>query len=1034
MLSFIVGTSVRHAGVVTLLAAVLLGYSAWRLSTASLDIFPEFSPKLVIIQTEAPGYAAEQVERLVSLPIEAAVSGLIGVESVRSQSIQGLSVVNVFFEESTDRREARQMIGERLAPLAERMPPRVAAPAMVPFASSSATVMTIGITSENRSPVALRGIADATIAPRLLRTPGVADVNVFGGAEKQWQIQADLPALRRHGVALEDLAGAAASAADQRGTGFLQTPAQQLTLATGGQALKIEDIDAIVVRSDGVRTVTVGDVAQIVEGSAPPIGKAQIMGQPGVVLMIIGQFGSNTLTVSREIDNALAELAPTLKRSGITLHDDLFRPADYIQRSLVGLTEHILVGSALVIAILMLFLFDSRTAFISVIAIPLSLLTAALVLLEGGANLNIMVLGGLAIALGEVVDDAVIDTENVFRRLRENRALATPRPIRDVVFDASMEVRGSVVHASLIVALAFVPLLLLSGVAGRMFVPLGVSYILAIAASLAVALIVTPALCVLLLGQRSSDLRPPPLIRVIQPAYGRLLHAVARHARLVLTVTAAGLAAGIAVLPNLESRFLPDLREGHYMIHTSGVPGTALEENIRLGTLMTEQVTAIPGVRKMSQWAGRAERGADTFGSHYAEYEVDLDPLSGREQQRVLDSIREVFEDFPGLATEVNTFLVERIEETISGYASSVVVNIYGHDLDFLDRKGQEVANLMRSLPGAVDVQVRVPHSVPVLAVEGRPEQLVRHGLRPDRIHDAVHIAAEGREVGQIHEGDRAIPLVVTTPPEVRAYPERLATLPVAARANAVVTLGDVASINQDSGRYVILHEGGRRLQTVTCNLVGIDLDTFLALLEQRLHSAIDLPGDSYFEITGAAVAAAKARAELILHASLVGFGVMVLLYLALGRVRNVALVATNLPFSLIGGVLAALLAGGALSLGSFVGFVTLFGITLRNAIMLVSHYRHLVEVEGQVWSMDTAIRGAQERLPSILMTALVTAFAMIPIAIDSDNPGREIIGPMAGVIIGGMATSMLLNLLVLPALMARYGRFSAPPPQSSAA
>ncbi len=1027
MLSYIVNASVRRAGVVITLAVLLLVWGGYRLLTASLDIFPEFSPRLVIVQTEAPGYTAEQVERLVSLPVEAAIGGLIGVESVRSQSIQGLSVVNVIFDESVGRRAARQMVGERLAPLAERMPPRVKAPAMVPFASSSATVMTIGLTSEARSLVDLRGLADWTVTPRLLRTPGVADVNVFGGAEKQWQVRADADALRHHGLALQDLVAAAASATDERGVGFLETPTQQLTLATSGQTLDADDVRKVAVRADGVRTVTVDDVAEVAAGAAPPIGKATIVGEPGVVMMIIGQFGADTLAVSREIDAALEELAPTFERHGVVLHDDLFRPATYIRRSLEGITEHLMVGSALVIAILAAFLFNARTAFISTVAIPLSLIAATVVLLEAGANLNIMVLGGLAIALGEVVDDAIIDTENVFRRLRENRAKPMPRPVGDVVFDASMEVRGSVVHASFIVALAFVPLLSLSGVAGRMFLPVGVAYILAVAASLVVALTVTPALCTVLLKGGRGDGRPPPLIRLLQPSYGRVLRFVARHDRVVLLATAGAAAAGLSVLPSLESRFLPELREGHYMIHTSGVPGTSLEENIRLGTLLTEQVMAIPGVRKMSQWAGRAERGADTYGSHYAEYEVDLEPLSGPEQQRVLDAIRELLDRFPGLATEINTFLIERVEETISGYGSAVAVNIYGGDLELLDRKGREVAALMHSLPGAADVRVRAPHGVPVLAVRVDDEKLAFHGIRPRAVYDAVNIAFEGRTVGRIHEGDRETPLVVTAAPELRTIPERIGELPVAAREGGVVTLGDVASVTQDSGRYAILHEGGRRLQTVTCNLIGVDVDRFVALLEERLRAEIDLPVDSYFEIAGAAVAASEARGELILHAALVGIGVLVLLYLALGRVANVALVATNLPFSLVGGVLAALWTGGVLSLGSFVGFVTLFGITLRNAIMLVSHYRHLVAVEGLPWSMDTAIRGAQERLPSILMTALVTAFAMLPIAVNSDNPGREIIGPMAGVIIGGMVTSTILNLLVLPAIMARYGRFEAP-------
>lgn len=1028
MLAFAVRTSVRRPGVVAALAALLLGYGGYRLATVGLDIFPEFSPRLVIVQTEAPGYTAEQVERLVSLPVEAALGGLIGLRSVRSQSIPGLSVVEAVFEDSVGRRAARQAVGERLAALAQAMPPRVAAPAMVPFSSSSATVMTIGLTSATRSPTALRDLADRAVAPRLLRAPGVVDINVFGGAGTQWQVQADPAALRRHGVSLDALAAAAADTVDARGAGFLDTPTQRLALSSGGQALDPRAVANAVLRSRGDRPLVIADVAAVVPGAAPPIGQAAIVGEPGVVMMIIGQFGADTLAVSREIDAALAELAPTFERHGVVLHDDLFRPAGYIQRSFAGLLKHLAVGSALVVAVLAAFLFNGRAAFISVAAIPLSLIAAALVLIEAGANLNVMVLGGLAIALGEVVDDAIIDTENALRRLRENRALPAPRPVRDVVFDASMEVRGSMVHASLIVALAFVPLLSLSGVAGRMFFPVGATYILAIGASLAVALTVTPALCVLLLRGGRAGEGPPPLVRRLQPAYGRLLRAVARRDRLAMAATAAAVAASLAALPLLQSRFLPELREGHYMIHTSGVPGMALDENIRLGTRLTERVMAIPGVRKMSQWAGRAERGADTYGSHYAEYEVDLEPLPGPEQQRVLDSIRGLLDRFPGLATEVNTFLVERVEETITGYGGAVAVQLFGGSLDLLERKAGEAAAVMRSLPGAVDVRVRATHAVPALAVEVDDERMAFHGVRPRAVYDAMNIAFEGRVVGEVHEGGRAVPLAVTVAPDARALPERVAALPVAARGGGVVALGDVASVTADSRRYAILREGGQRVRTVTGNLTGVDADRFVSWLEERLRASLDLPAGVHFEIAGAAVEAGAARGELILRALLVGAGVLILLHIALGHVANVALVATNLPFSLAGGVLAALWTGGVLSLGSFVGFVTLFGITLRNAIMLVSHYRHLVVAEGLPWSPETAVRGAEERLPSILMTALATALAMLPIAIASDNPGHEIIGPMAGVIVGGMATSTVLNLLVLPAVMSRYGRFPRGP------
>ena len=478
------------------------------------------------------------------------------------------------------------------------------------------------------------------------------------------------------------------------------------------------------------------------------------------------------------------------------------------------------------------------------------------------------------------------------------------------------------------------------------------------------------------------------------------------------------------MLPHLGGGFLPDLREGHYIMHTSGVAGTSVAETLRIGNEIAEHVLKIPGVRSVSQWVGRAERGADTYGPHYAEYEVDLVPLSGPEQQRVLDSIRNVLAKTPGIATAVNTFLTERVDETISGYNAPIVVNIYGNDLDALDRKALEVAAVMRKIPGIADLQLRAPPGSPQLDVRIKLDELARHGLSPAQVFDALQIAYQGKPVGETFDGNRVLPVAVLLPPDLRTNPVTVAKLPLLTPEGAVIPLDEVADVRQGSGRYVVLHEGGQRLQTVTCDVSGRDLNSFFAELKQRINSEVQFPADMYVEFTGEAVAQAKSRQDLIVHSLIAGAAIMALLYVALGRLRNMLLVLVNLPFSLVGGVLAALYTGGWLSLGSLVGFVTLFGITLRNSIMLVSHFQHLVDKEGLTWNLETAIRGAQERLPSILITALVTALAMLPIAVNSDNPGREIMGPMATIIIGGLISSTVLNLLILPSIMVRFGRF----------
>ncbi|MGZ5076445.1 MAG: efflux RND transporter permease subunit [Methylobacter sp.] len=1025
MLPTLIRLSIRFHGIVIALAVLILLYGGYRFATAGLDIFPEFSPKQVIIQTEAPGLSSEQVEVLVTQQIETSVSGLIGMKSVRSESIQGLSIVTAVFNENTDIYRNRQLISERLTTLAGVLPLGIT-PVAIPLSSSSATVLTIGLSKDGETDLmALRSLADWTIVPRLKAVSGVADVNVFGGDIQQLQIQVEPQQLHRFNLTLEDIILAASQAGTIQGGGFIENSNQRFTLQVTGQPVTPEQFGKIIVKRDQGRTVTLGEAATIAYAPEPPIGAAQIMGKPGIVMMVIGQYGANTLSVSRQVEETLQEFEPIFKQQGIDFYSHLFRPADYIERSLSNLSGHLLIGGLFVVIILFLFLFNFRTAFISALAIPVSLIGAVIVLLESGVNLNIMVLGGLAIALGEVVDDAIIDTENIFRRLRENRLLAQPLPVADVVYNASLEVRSSVVYASFIVALVFVPLLTLNGVAGRLFAPLGYSYILAILMSLLVALTLTPALCYMLLGNAGLANDDPPLIKRIKPLYRDLLTTVSRYFKPVMIGSVIVCLLGLSAFFSLDSKFLPELREGHYIVHTTSIPGTSLQESIRIGSKLTEQFMTVPGIQSVSQWAGRAERGADTYGSHYSEYEVRLEPMSGDEQQQVLDQLREILQDFPGILFEANTFLTERVDETISGYTSPVVVNIYGNDLNLLDRKAQAVAGIMRDMEGAADVQLRSPPGTPLLQMALDLDQLGFWGVMPAQIVDTLQAAYETRIVGKNIQGNKIHNVAVTLTPELRQQPESVAKLPIRTQDGTMITLDQVAEIRHTASRYNILHQGSQRRQTVTGNVIDRDLDDFIAELKQRVLKEVPFSADSYPEFTGAAIEQAAARKELILHSLLAGAGVLMFIYIAIGSMRHMLLTLANLPFALIGGVAAVVLTGATLSVGSVVGFVTLFGITVRNSIMLLSHYRYLVEVERKSWNLDTAVLGAQERLPSILMTALVTALAMFPIAFNSDNPGREIMGPMAAIIIGGLASSTVLNLLLLPALLLRYGKFS---------
>jgi len=1027
VLDAIVRFAVRRRGLVIALALLFSLYGLYRITLSSLDIFPEFAGKRIVVQTEAPGLAAELVENLVTFPVERALAGLVGLRQLRSESIQGLSVIVAVFDDRSDLYRNRQLVGERLATVTGQLPAGAGPPILVPLSSSSATIMTLGLTSATRPMMELSDLVQWTLAPRLLAVPGVADVNVFGAEQRQLQIQVDPDKLWRYGIGINGLERSARQAASPVGLGFVENTNQRLSLQLSSGADVIRSLAHIVLLRSPQGNVTLGDIAKVNAAPKPRFSAAQIGETPAVLMMVIGQHGANTLRVSGLVDAVLAEFEPMLARQGIALHPRLFRPADYIQRSVSNLAGHLAIGAVLVIAVLGAFLFDLRAAAIAALAIPLSLLSAVTVLLDAGINLNIMVLGGLTIALGEVVDDAIIDTENIFRRLRENQHTSSPLPAWQVVYRASLEVRSSVVYASFIIALVFVPLLTFGGVAGRLFAPLGYTYILAVLMSLLTALTVTPALCYLLLDPERLDHRPPPLMRALQSLYRRLLGRVMHHPKATALGSLAACVGLLALTPGFGGEFLPKLREGHYIVHTATLPGTALAESIRIGSRLTERFRSLSGVESTSQWAGRAERGADTYGTHYSEYEVRLEPeatASGTRQQTILEGLRAVLADFPGVVFEANSFLTERIDETISGYTAPVVVNLYGTELSQLDDKARELAALIGSVPGAVDVQLRSQPGTPLAEVQLHPDQLASVGLQPKEVLDALQTAFAGTTVGRFFEGARAYDITTILVPGKRSRLEDLRELPLSTADGTLIPLRQIAEIRENGGRYNVLHQSAQRVQTVTCAVQGRDAQSFVTELRDRVLSELRFPPDTYPEFTGSAVEQAAARRELLAHSLLAGLGVLLLVYISIGSVRHVAITLLNLPFALAGGIAAAYLTGGTLSVGSMIGFVTLFGITVRNSIMLISHYRHLVGVEGLPWDAATALRGAQERLPSILMTALVTALAMLPIAIASDNPGREIMGPMASIIVGGLVSSTLLNLLVLPTVLRRWGRF----------
>ncbi|MBI5764813.1 MAG: efflux RND transporter permease subunit [Planctomycetes bacterium] len=1024
MLTGLVTFSVRHRAIVIALACLSLGYGAFVASRSKLDVFPEFLPPQVTIQTEAPGLSAEQVEVLVTQPIENAVNGVGHLEAIRSQSIQGLSVITVVFQSGSDVFLARQLLSELLAQTTERLPVGVKSPRMTPLTSATMDLIKIGLVTDKMSPMELRTLADWTIRPRLLAAPGVAKVNVFGGDVRQLQIQVQPERLIAFHLSLTEVLSAARTASAVRGAGFIETAGQRVVIQSEGQSITAEQLGQVVVRSSDSGSVRLRDVAHVVDAPEPKFGDCLVQGRNGVLLTLLSQFGANTLEATTAVEGALDELKPILDANEIKVYPRMFRAANFIENAMHNMKSSLLLGGVLVGVVLFLFLYNLRTGFISLTAIPLSLLTAVAVLNWFGVTINTITLGGLAIAIGEVVDDAIIDVENIFRRLRENWSAGSPIHSLRVVLDASLEVRSAVVYATFVVALVFLPVLTMSGIGGRLFAPLAIAYILAVMASLLVALTVTPALSAVLLAKKPTTWHEPAILVRIKDHYARLLQRWStRPGRLIVGAVILCIAAA-SMIPFFGGEFLPEFREGHFVVHMAVAPGTGLAEMRRLGSRVTEELLKIPHIATVEQQIGRAELGEDPWGPHLCEYHVELERISGEEEEEVQSQIRETLSKFPGAFFGIKAFLTERIEESISGETAEFVVALYGDDLDTLDDKARDVARVLSEVSGAVDVQVPGMPVLPQMIVHLRPDRLIQFGMKPADALDTIQTAFQGTTAGQVYEGNRVFDIAVILDAASRQDPESIGSLMIHNDQGVRIPLRELADIYPKNGRYTVSHEGARRRQAITCNIEGRDLNDVVAEAKAKIADHVKLPTGYYAVFSGAEEERRTARTELLMHSTLAGVGIVLLLGMVFGNFRNLMLVLVNLPFAMVGGILAVFMTGGSLSVGSLVGFVTLFGITTRNSIMMISHFDHLVRSEGRIWCLETAIRGATERIVPVLMTAIVTALGLLPIALGSGEAGREIEGPMAIVILGGLATSTLLNLLVLPTLALRFGAF----------
>ena len=1011
MLGRLVGFSLRNRFVVLVLAPVLLGAGIYVASHSPMDVFPEFAPPQVTVETEAPGLSAEEVESLVTFRLEPAIGGSPGFKTLRSTSMPGVSRITAIFPDETDVYRDRQLVAERIATVTRELP-AVVTPPVVPLTSASSTIEVIGLTSAGPfDPIAARTFADWTLKPRILAVPGIAKVVIYGGRVAQDQVVVHPNALLDYGLALADVDDAARNATAIGPAGTVEVHGQRFPIRSLGQAASLEDLkNAVVAYRDG-RPLTLGRVAQVRLGPEFPIGDASLNGGPAVLLFVSRQPGVNTLEVTRQLDAVLAETTRHLP-PGLALDNRLFRQASFIERAVGNLRTTLLIGGVLVAAVLLLFLLDLRTAAISLIAIPLSLLTAILILRAFGATINTMTLGGLAIALGEVVDDAIIDVENIHRRLRENRGIANPRRVHDVIFDASLEVRSSVVYATFLVALVFLPVFFLSGIAGKIFSPLGQAYVLSTLASLGVAVLVTPAACSVLLGKESARRGESRFVTFVKTRYRALL-ARSLERPVLLGAAAAGLfALSLGGLPFLGGEFLPAFQESNFIVHMVALPGTALAQSVESGKKVEEQLLKIPGVVSVAQKAGRAELADEVVGAEASELDVQLSPAISQVTGKI-EEVRQKVTGFPGFSFSVNQFLKERIEEVIGGETAPIVASISGPNLQVLHEKGVEIGRLMASIPGARDIQVGTETNIPQIVIRFDRGKASQMGVTVDELQQAVATAFEGTKVNEIFSGQQIIPVVVKYPEESRGDLDAIRNLPIRTPSGSVPlqTLADVAVRD---GPNAIARQGGQRRLRVTCN-VERSISRYSKLLSDRLRSLPLSPGYSV-ELSGDYAAQQKSIRELLLVGALALVGIFLLLFTDFRSGRLASLVLVNLPLALIGGIAAALLFRVTLSLGALVGFVTLFGITARNAIMLISHYRHLETQEGMSFGADLVVRGSLDRVSPVLMTALVTGLALLPLVIGGSRAGQEIEYPMAVVIVGGLLSSTALNLLLMPA------------------
>lgn len=1029
MLNAIIRTALRFRLLTAVGAIAVLVYGSWVLLELPIDVLPDLNRPRVTIMTEAPGLAPEEVETQITVPLEAVLNGAPGVLAVRSSSGVGLSVINVEFDWGTDIYLDRQIVTERVATAADRLPPGVEVH-LAPIASIMGQFMQVAMLSESGATDEreVRSLADWVVRRRLLNIPGVAQVVTMGGGLKQFQVLVDADALIDHDVSLEEVQAAVAASNDNGAGGYLHEGGKELLVRSLGRITDIEQLSQVVVKPSAERPILLGQVARVVEGEAIARGDAAVDGQPAVMLTISKQPGADTRALTDQILKALDELKPTLPRD-VRLVTDVYQQKGFIDLSIHNVVMALRDGGILVVIVLFLFLLNFRTTFITLTAIPLSIVVTALVFKLTGQSINTMTLGGLAVAIGELVDDAIVDVENIYRRLKENRLAGGPKSALRVVYEASSEVRNSIVFSTLLVVLVFIPLFALEGIEGRLFAPLGVAYIVSIAASLAVSLTVTPVLSYWLLPDAPVTARhgDSPVLRLMKWLAGGAIRLSLAHPWPVLISVTAAVAISALAVTLLGRDFLPPFNEGSVQLNVVLPPGASLATSGEIAGMVEHQIRQVREVTRLGRRTGRAELDEHAEEVNHSELIATIDPHSDRSRAEILADLRERAGQVPGAAVSAEQPLQHLLSHMLSGVKAQVGIKVYGDDLGRLRRVARQIEDELTGLPGVTDLMVEPQTEIPQLQIVLRKDQLAAFGLTSQQVNQFVETALGGRTVSQVLQGDRRFDLVVRLDDAYRHDLDRLKRLSILLPAGGRVPLSQVADIRRGSGPNTINRENARRRIIVQCNVAGRDLGGVVEDIQQRLAPlAATLPPGYFVEYGGQFESQQQATRRIALLSLLSLVGMFVALF-SLFRSVNLSLqVLSALPMAAIGAVAALWLTGQSLTVASLVGFISLSGIASRNGILLIAHYLHLVRYEGEQFTERMIIRAGQERVAPMLMTALTAGIALIPLVLAAGEPGKEILYPVATVILGGLVSSTLLDFFVHPALFWLFGRSQA--------